>query len=471
MMKERESRDFVYFKVPVFCVDLGIHTGVLLLLLRFLPDVYTDDVFDVWPVAAMVGLLALAFCLAISVVGFKLHMRGIKLKVVIRNVFVQSSMTYILYIAMIALAYKVVPRHLVVCQYLFATTLVTLWHCLAMKCIRTLRRLGHNTRKVVIVGNDADIKLLCDELNEGDGLTGYRIIGIFSDSMPDDLNLRHLGKVDDFFSWPNIQDTEEVFCALDSYQNKNKIAKVVRTCNDHMISLCFVPSMEAYPKRHMNLQKFGALTVMHFREEPLNSVVSKFLKRTFDIIMSGTFLCTAFPFAVAFVWAGNKLTGSSGPLFFRQVRTGYNGKGFRIYKFRSMKVNADADKLQATKDDPRKTPFGDFLRKSSIDELPQFINVFKGEMSIIGPRPHMEYHTEIYSSIIADYMVRHLAKPGITGWAQINGCRGETKTEQEMADRVKHDIWYIEHWSPSLDIRIFFRTISQVFLHQDRQAY
>ena len=136
-----------------------------------------------------------------------------------------------------------------------------------------------------------------------------------------------------------------------------------------------------------------------------------------------------------------------------------------------MKENKEADKLQATKDDPRKTPFGDFLRRSSIDELPQFINVFIGNMSIIGPRPHMEYHTDMYSALISNYMVRHLAKPGITGWAQINGCRGETKTLEEMADRVEHDIWYIENWSLLLDVEIFFKTIRQVMPGRDKQAY
>ena len=136
-----------------------------------------------------------------------------------------------------------------------------------------------------------------------------------------------------------------------------------------------------------------------------------------------------------------------------------------------MKENKEADKVQATKDDPRKTPFGDFLRRSSIDELPQFINVFIGNMSIIGPRPHMEYHTDMYSALISNYMVRHLAKPGITGWAQINGCRGETKTLEEMADRVEHDIWYIENWSLLLDVEIFFKTIWQVMPGRDKQAY
>ena len=135
-----------------------------------------------------------------------------------------------------------------------------------------------------------------------------------------------------------------------------------------------------------------------------------------------------------------------------------------------MKVNVDSDKLQATEDDPRKTKFGDFLRRTSIDELPQFINVFKGDMSIVGPRPHMELHTETYSKLISEYMVRHLVKPGITGWAQVNGCRGETKTVEQMRERVEHDIWYIEHWSPLLDVKIVFMTAFQI-LGGDKQAY
>lgn len=136
-----------------------------------------------------------------------------------------------------------------------------------------------------------------------------------------------------------------------------------------------------------------------------------------------------------------------------------------------MRQNDDADRVQATKDDPRKTGFGNFLRKSSIDELPQFINVLKGDMSIIGPRPHMLYHTEMYSAMISDYMVRHLAKPGITGWAQVNGCRGETKTTEDMERRVEHDIWYIEHWTPLLDIVVFCKTVLQLLPGRDKQAY
>ena len=135
-----------------------------------------------------------------------------------------------------------------------------------------------------------------------------------------------------------------------------------------------------------------------------------------------------------------------------------------------MKVNDQADSLQATADDPRKTRFGDFLRRTSIDELPQFINVLRGEMSVIGPRPHMEKHTEIYSRLVDEYLVRHMVKPGITGWAQVNGCRGETPEAEDMAERVRLDIWYIEHWSMTLDIKIFLKTTIQI-LGGDKQAY
>ena len=141
-----------------------------------------------------------------------------------------------------------------------------------------------------------------------------------------------------------------------------------------------------------------------------------------------------------------------------------------MLKFRSMHMNKDADRLQATKDDPRKYPFGNFMRKSNIDELPQFLNVLKGDMSIVGPRPHMLAHTEQYSALIDQYMVRHFVKPGLTGWAQVTGFRGETKELWQMEGRVKRDIWYMENWSIWLDIRIIWLTAKTIFVH-DKNAY
>ncbi|MGN1173293.1 MAG: sugar transferase, partial [Muribaculaceae bacterium] len=183
---------------------------------------------------------------------------------------------------------------------------------------------------------------------------------------------------------------------------------------------------------------------------------------------SGTFLIFSpiifIPIAIAI-----KIS-SPGPVFFKQQRTGYKGKPFTCWKFRTMKVNDLADKIQATENDPRKTKVGDFLRRTSLDELPQFINVFLGDMSVVGPRPHMLKCTEDYSRIIQQYMVRHTVKTGITGWAQVNGYRGEIKELWQMERRVECDIWYAEHWSFLLDLKIIFRTIANT-VKGDENAY
>jgi putative colanic acid biosynthesis UDP-glucose lipid carrier transferase len=190
---------------------------------------------------------------------------------------------------------------------------------------------------------------------------------------------------------------------------------------------------------------------------PLKNPLNSAIKRAFDIVFSAVFLIFS-PLIFIPVAIGIKLS-SPGPIFFKQERTGYLGRSFYCYKFRTMRVNATADSAQATKDDPRKTKFGDFLRRTSIDELPQFFNVLRGDMSVVGPRPHMLKHTELYSSIISSYMVRHFVRPGITGWAQVNGYRGITDELWKMEKRVEHDVWYIEHWNFFLDLKIIVRTV------------
>ena len=193
-----------------------------------------------------------------------------------------------------------------------------------------------------------------------------------------------------------------------------------------------------------------------------------FLKRLLDIVFSllvfPLFGLILIPVAIAI-----KLD-DGGPVFYKSARVGKGFQKFNMLKFRSMKVNDEADSKQATADDPRKTRFGDFLRRSNIDELPQFINVFKGEMSIVGPRPHMLSHTEIYARLIDKYMVRHFIKPGVTGWAQIHGFRGETKELSQMGGRVKADIWYMEHWTIFLDLYIIYKTIANVVIGE-KNAY
>ncbi|MBP5716549.1 MAG: exopolysaccharide biosynthesis polyprenyl glycosylphosphotransferase [Bacteroidales bacterium] len=228
--------------------------------------------------------------------------------------------------------------------------------------------------------------------------------------------------------------------------------------------------MRNYLKRTMQMEILGSVPVLTIREDQLSgSLTNRIIKRTFDIVVSLLFIVTCFWWIYLIVALLTKIF-QPGPVFFRQKRSGLEGREFVCLKFRSMKVNKASDDRQATPDDERKTKFGSFLRKSSIDELPQFINVLKGDMSIVGPRPHMVKQTMAYSELIDKYMVRHWIRPGITGWAQVTGSRGETRQLWQMEERIKKDIWYIENWSLLLDLQIIMLTIWNVF-RGDKNAY
>jgi len=211
------------------------------------------------------------------------------------------------------------------------------------------------------------------------------------------------------------------------------------------------------------------LQILNLRAEPLSSLRNRIKKRTFDFAFSTFVIVFILSWLYPLIAIIIKLE-SKGPVIFKQQRSGKDNKPFNCYKFRSMKVNVNSDTKQATKNDARLTKFGAFMRKTSIDELPQFFNVWKGEMSIVGPRPHMLKHTEQYQELIEKYLVRQFLKPGITGWAQVNGFRGETKELNLMEKRVEHDIWYMENWSLMLDVRVVFMTIINV-IKGEPEAY
>lgn len=206
-----------------------------------------------------------------------------------------------------------------------------------------------------------------------------------------------------------------------------------------------------------------------WRESPLIlSPWAVFLKRGFDIAFS-LVACVAVVVFIPVIALIIKMQ-SPGPVFFVQERTGTDGRTFHCLKFRTMRVNGECDKLQCTRHDPRVFPFGRFLRRTNLDELPQFFNVLRGDMSVVGPRPHMLSHTAYYSSRIPQYMDRHDIRPGITGWAQVTGFRGETRELWQMEERVNRDMWYLNHWSPWLDLRIILMTVKAIFVH-DEMAY
>lgn len=338
--------------------------------------------------------------------------------------------------------------------------------------VRCYRRRPENRQKVVLVGSDPALLPIADYL-ASDPTLGYEVAGYYSDTAATDFpaDLRRLGSLADIEALLNDPSTEmpsEVYLSMPAVKGDNTLHNIVRSCNRAGVRFYYTPSISTSIGHNFRQERIGESIVFTAHPEPLAMTRNKVLKRTFDIIVSTIILLpTLLATPVIAIIIKRQ---SPGPLFFRQLRTGIGGEEFQCYKFRSMHINADADKLQATKDDPRKFAFGDFMRKTNIDELPQFWNVLKGDMSIVGPRPHMLLHTEQYRKLIDTYMIRHFVRPGVTGWAQVTGFRGETKELWQMEGRVKRDIWYIENWSIWLDIRIIWKTAKQIII-PDKKAY
>ncbi len=246
------------------------------------------------------------------------------------------------------------------------------------------------------------------------------------------------------------------------YFNSNLTAKEVQElgqfCRTHFVDFNVVPMEISFFEKGTQVEQLASLPILRRKQEPLVLLKNRILKRTFDVVFSSLVILLIFPWLLPIIALLIKLE-SRGSVFFIQHRTGYWNKPFRCIKFRSMSVNNSADSKQATKNDARITKIGAFLRKTNLDELPQFFNVFWGDMSVVGPRPHMLKHTEDYSKLIDKFMIRHEAKPGITGWAQVNGWRGPTDEVYKMAKRVEFDVYYIENWSFWLDLRCIFQTV------------
>lgn len=334
--------------------------------------------------------------------------------------------------------------------------------------VKALRRHGRNYVNVIIIGHGDNAMRLAAELQRDPGY-GYHIHGFFDTEWPSRFGQgRFLGTInDDLPRYLAKNRIDEIYYTIDG-NDEPTMSTVVRLADDNMVSFYYVPQLTRSVARSFHLTHIGTIPVLAAHSNPLDNPVNRIVKRSFDVIFSLTFLIVS---PIIFIPVAIAIKSSSpGPVFFKQRRTGYLGNEFTCWKFRTMRVNADADKAQATVDDPRKTRVGDFLRRSSIDELPQFINVLLGDMSVVGPRPHMVKHTADYSRLIDRYMVRHIVKPGITGWAQVLGYRGATSELWQMEGRVDKDVWYIENWSLFLDLKIIVRTVTNA-IHGEENAY
>ena len=306
---------------------------------------------------------------------------------------------------------------------------------------------------------------------EDQTVRGYRFCGVFNDEPIEGiLGARRIGDVEAAKAFAIQNRIDIVYCALPGTRRKD-ITDLMEFCERNTIRFRVIPSAESFIPvvKTSDLEFHGAVPVSKLRHEPLDSSVSRGMKRAFDIVFSFAVVVFVFTWLFPLLAILIKLS-SRGPVFFKQMRLGKDNKEFVCWKFRSMRMNMEADVKQATKNDPRVTPIGRFLRKSNLDEMPQFINVLFGHMSIVGPRPHPLRLNEQYRDIIDKYMVRHFVRPGITGWAQVNGLRGETRTPELMERRVELDVWYLENWSFLTDLRIVVKTVTNMF-QKDPNAY
>lgn len=320
---------------------------------------------------------------------------------------------------------------------------------------------GGNFRKTIIIGNDESVTELKEFfLNQKE--LGYENRMTFKFNHPSNLNL------DECFDFILTRNIDEVYCSANEL-DESQISRLITFCENNFKILKFISKRGGLLSKKLKTDTYGLSTVQSLREMPLSNDFNTILKRTFDITFSLFIIIFLLSWITPIIGLIIKIE-SRGPVFFKQTRNGIKFREFTCYKFRSMIENNDADIQQATKNDKRVTKIGKILRRTSLDELPQFFNVLIGNMSVVGPRPHMIRENERYSKSVDKFMVRHFVKPGITGLAQVKGFRGEIETDEDIINRVKYDIYYLENWSLILDLNIVFLTTIN-FLTGQKKAY
>ena len=326
------------------------------------------------------------------------------------------------------------------------------------KTLHKLRSYSRNLKNIIVIGSGTIAQEYIDAINIQKNL-GYRLLGYVSDER--NMNGLYLGDFSELEEILVHNKAAEVVSALDVH-NIDKLERVVSTCEEAGNKLSIIPFYYNYISSKPYIDQINNIPLLNIRRVPLDNVMNEALKRTLDIFGS-LFLIILFSPIMLFAAIGLKLTTRES-IIFKQKRVGQDKKEFIMYKFRSMRSNATEDSGWSTNNDPRKTKFGAFLRKCSIDEMPQFFNVLKGDMSLVGPRPEIPHYVDNFKGKIPLYMVKHQVKPGITGWAQVHGFRGDTSIKK----RIEHDIYYIENWNIVLDIYILAKTLINGLINDEK---
>lgn len=322
---------------------------------------------------------------------------------------------------------------------------------------------GSNYRNVIIVGftqEAINLKELFDKRAD----YGYRFFGYFSDTKK---NAQIVGGLDDIKDFATLNNIDDIYCSINELNNA-MLKDLVEYAELNNKTIKFIPDTKEIFSKNLRIDYYEVFPVLSLRKTPLHDPVASLIKRIFDIVFSLLVVTLLLSWLIPLMAILIKLE-SRGPVFFKQSRAGVNGEHFSCYKFRSMQVNNNTERI-TVKGDPRITRIGKFIRKTSIDEMPQFLNVLLGDMSVVGPRPHIGSINTMYTGRIKKYFFRHSVKPGITGLAQVRGARGEINADEDMINRIKYDVFYIENWSLLLDLKIIIQTVSNM-ITGDEKAY
>lgn len=422
-------------------------------------------------VATAIGVLAFLFVAEAS--GLYNAWRGVPLKRELVRVWTAWGIvaTLLLFAGFAFKETATFSRVTVLGWFICAPLVISAWRVAVRLSLQEARRRGRNTRRVAIVGLTEMGERIADRIREAPWL-GLVLAGFFDDRAPERCHAisKRLGRLegsfDDLVEHAREGRIDMVYLAL-PLRAEPRVSELVKRLADTTASVYYVPDIFAFDLLHGRWTSLDEIPVVSIFETPFYGV-DGWVKRLEDIVLGSIFLAiAAIPMLLIAVII--KLT-SPGPVFFRQRRYGLNGEVIHVLKFRTMRVTEDGDRIeQATRDDQRITPFGALLRRTSLDELPQLFHVVSGTMSLVGPRPHAVAHNELYRKRIHGYMLRHKVKPGLTGWAQVNGWRGETDTLEKMEKRVQHDLEYIRRWGLWLDLKIVLMTVFSPKVH--RNAY
>lgn len=446
-------------------LDPLLAVGLLVLLSQW------QQVAFVEPYSVLAILVFLLILPVFKATGLYRSYRSSTLPSVMRRIFIGWGLVLVI---LLVLGYgtktsSIFSRSLLISWAITVPFVLYLVHQAIWMSLRSLRSLGRNHRTAIVAGATKVGRHLAEQIHHSPYL-GIKLLGFFDNQTPANASQFQgkplLGTLEELPHYVRTHQIDVVYIALPTKEEET-IATLLKELQDTTACVYFAPNILMFSLMQARTYEINGLPLIAVWEIPFSNLQYA-LKRCIDILVAGLALILLAPLMVL-IAIGVKLS-SPGPVLFKQRRYGMNGREIVVYKFRSMTVTEDGDLVvQAKRGDSRVTKVGAFLRRTSLDELPQFINVLQGRMSIVGPRPHAVAHNEQYRKLISGYMLRHKVKPGITGWAQVNGFRGETDTLEKMKMRVDYDLQYLKNWSLTLDLQIIFKT-AFVFFHS-KNAY